>query len=220
MRPSMRVSAPQLMKLSARVVEEVVAMEVEVEEVVEASPNMGGGREMLTAEEVMEVVEVMVVEEVASEEVASVEVALEVAAAQEEVIRLPQAEEEGLEAVILLHREVIQPLQEVVEVEEVEEAIQRQLEVIQPHPEVEEVEEAILLHREVIQPLQEVEEVEGAIQHQLEATQPPPGVVEVAIPPPRGGGSLFPPLEVTTISNYYTIFKLHLHHVCLTIFDF
>ena len=200
MRPSMRVSAPQLMKLSARVVVEVVAMEVEVEEVVEASLNMGGGREMLTAEEVMEVVEVMVVEEVASEEVASVEVALEVAAAQEEVIRLPQAEEEGLEAVILLHREVIQPLQEVVEVEEVEEAIQRQLEVIQP--------------------LQEVEEVEGAIQHQLEATQHPPGVVEVAIPPPRGGGSLFPPLEVTTISNYYTIFKLHLHHVCLTIFDF
>ena len=200
MRPSMRVSAPQLMKLSARVVVEVVAMEVEVEEVVEASLNMGGGREMLTAEEVMEVVEVMVVEEVASEEVASVEVALEVAAAQEEVIRLPQAEEEGLEAVILLHREVIQPLQEVVEVEEVEEAIQRQLEVIQPHP--------------------EVEEVEGAIQHQLEATQHPPGVVEVAIPPPRGGGSLFPPLEVTTISNYYTIFKLHLHHVCLTIFDF
>ena len=120
MRPSMRVSAPQLMKLSARVVEEVVAMEVEVEEVVEASLNMGGGREMLTAEEVMEVVEVMVVEEVASEEVASVEVALEVAAVQEEVIRLPQAEEEGLEAVILLHREVIQPLQEVVEVEEVE----------------------------------------------------------------------------------------------------
>ena len=200
MRPSMRVSAPQLMKLSARVVEEVVAMEVEVEEVVEASPNMEGGREMLTAEEVMEVVEVMVVEEVASEEVASVEVALEVAAAQEEVIRLPQAEEEGLEAVILLHREVIQPLQEVVEVEEVEEAIQRQLEVIQP--------------------LQEVEEVEGAIQHQLEATQHPPGVVEVAIPPPRGGGSLFPPLEVTTISNYYTILTLHLHHVCLTIFDF
>ena len=217
MRPSMRVSAPQLMKLSARVVEEVVAMEVEVEEVVEASLNMGGGREMLTAEEVMEVVEVMVVEEVASEEVASVEVALEVAAAQEEVIRLPQAEEEGLEAVILLHREVIQPLQEVVAVEEVEEAIQRQLEVIQPHPEVE---EAILLHREVIQPLQEVEEVEGAIQHQLEATQHPPGVVEVAIPPPRGGGSLFPPLEVTTISNYYTILTLHLHHVCLTIFDF
>ena len=165
----------------------------------------------------MEVVEVMVVEEVASEEVASVEVALEVAAAQEEVIRLPQAEEEGLEAVILLHREVIQPLQEVVEVEEVEEAIQRQLEVIQPHPEVE---EAILLHREVIQPLQEVEEVEGAIQHQLEATQHPLGVVEVAIPPPRGGGSLFPPLEVTTISNYYTILTLHLHHVCLTIFDF
>ena len=217
MRPSMRVSAPQLMKLSARVVEEVVAMEVEVEEVVEASLNMGGGREMLTAEEVMEVVEVMVVEEVASEEVASVEVALEVAAAQEEVIRLPQAEEEGLEAVILLHREVIQPLQVVVEVEEVEEAIQRQLEVIQPHPEVE---EAILLHREVIQPLQEVEEVEGAIQHQLEATQHPLGVVEVAIPPPRGGGSLFPPLEVTTISNYYTILTLHLHHVCLTIFDF
>ena len=132
---------------------------------------------MLTAEEVMEVVEVMVVEEVASEEVASVEVALEVAAVQEEVIRLPQAEEEGLEAVILLHREVIQPLQE-------------------------------------------VEEVEGAIQHQLEATQHPPGVVEVAIPPPRGGGSLFPPLEVTTISNYYTILKLHLLHVCLTIFDF
>ena len=217
MRPSMRVSAPQLMKLSARVVVEVVAMEVEVEEVVEASLNMGGGREMLTAEEVMEVVEVMVVEEVASEEVASVEVALEVAAVQEEVIRLPQAEEEGLEAVILLHREVIQPLQEVVEVEEVEEAIQRQLEVIQPHPEVE---EAILLHREVIQPLQEVEEVEGAIQRQLEATQHPPGVVEVAIPPPRGGGSLFPPLEVTTISNYYTILKLHLHHVCLAIFDF
>ena len=171
MRPSMKVNAPPPMKLSARVVGEVVAME-EVE--VEVSLNMGGGREMLTAEEVMEVVEVMVVEEVASEEVASVEVALEVAAVQEEVIRLPQAEEEGLEAVILLHREVIQPLQE----------------------------------------------VEGAIQHQLEVTQHPPGVVEVAIPPPRGGGSLFPPLEVTTISNYYTILKLHLHHVCLTIFDF
>ena len=39
------------------------------------------------------------------------------------------------------------------------------------------------------------EEVEVATQHRQEATQHPRGVAEVAIPPPWGGGSLFPPFS-------------------------
>ena len=125
MRPSMKVNAPQPMKLSARVVGEVVAME-EVEVVEEVSLNMGGGREMLMVEEVM----VVEVEAVASEEEALEEVALEGVAV--EAIQLLQVEEE---------------------------------------------------------------EVGVATQHRQEATQHPPGVAEVAIPPPWGGGSLFPPFS-------------------------
>ena len=45
----------------------------------------------------------------------------------------------------------------------------------------------------------EEEGVEVATLPHQEATQHPPEVAEVAIPPPWGGGSLFPPLEVTTI---------------------
>ena len=137
MRPSMKVNAPPPMKLSARVVGEVVDMEevevevvameeVEVEVVEEVSLNMGGGREMLMVEEVM----VVEVEAVASEEEASEEVALEGVAV--EAIQLLQVEEE---------------------------------------------------------------EVEVATQHRQEATQHPRGVAEVAIPPPWGGGSLFPPFS-------------------------
>ena len=74
------------MKLSARVVGEVVAME-EVE--VEVSLNMGGGREMLMVEEVM----VVEVEAVASEEEALEEVALEGVAVQVEAIQLLQVGE-------------------------------------------------------------------------------------------------------------------------------
>ena len=127
MRPSMKVNAPPPMKLSARVVGEVVvAMEV-VEEVEEVSLNMGGGREMPMVEEVM------VVEAEAAEGEASEEVALEGVAVQGEAIQLLQVEEEV--------------------------------------------------------------EVEVATQHHQEATQHPPGVAEVAIPPPLGGGSLFPPFS-------------------------
>ena len=139
MRPSMKVNAPQPMKLSARVVGEVVAME-EVEVVEEVSLNMGGGREMLMVEEVM----VVEVEAVASEEEASEEVALEGVAV--EAIQLLQVEEEVVEVATQL------------------------LQV-------------------------EVEVVEVATQHQQEATQHPPVVAEVAIPPPWGGGSLFPPFS-------------------------
>ena len=123
MRPSMKVNAPPPMKPSALVVEEVVAMEVEVVEVV--SLNMGGGREMLT------VVEVIVVE-----------------------------------AVVDLEEAVL---------------------------------EGVAVRAEAIQLLQEEEEAEGAIQHHQESIRHPLVVAEVAIPPPWGGGSLFPPLEVTAI---------------------
>ena len=136
MRLSMKVNAPPPMKLSARVVGEVVAME-EVEVVEEVSLNMGGGREMLMVEEVM----VVEVEAVASEEEASEEVALEGVAV--EAIQLLQVEEEVATQLL--------------QVEE--------------------------------------EEVEVATQHRQEATQHPPGVAEVAIPPPWGGGSLFPPFS-------------------------
>ena len=135
MRPSMKVNAPPPMKLSARVVGEVVAME-EVE--VEVSLNMGGGREMLMVEEVM----VVEVEAVASEEEASEEVALEGVA---------------VEAIQLLQVEVVEVATQLLQVEE--------------------------------------EEVEVATQHRQEATQHPRGVAEVAIPPPWGGGSLFPPFS-------------------------
>ena len=125
MRLSMKVNAPPPMKLSARVVGEVVAME-EVEMVEEVFLNMGGGREMLTVEEAM------VVEAVALEVEASAEVVLEGVAVQGEATQLLQVEEEVVEVATL---------------------------------------------------------------HQQEATQHPPGVVEVAIPPPWGGGSLFPPFS-------------------------
>ena len=137
MRPSMKVNAPPPMKLSARVVGEVVAME-EVEVVEEVSLNMGGGREMLMVEEVM----VVEVEAVASEEEASEEVALEGVA---------------VEAIQLLQVEVVEVATQLLQVAE--------------------------------------EEVEVATQHRQEATQHPRGVAEVAIPPPWGGGSLFPPFS-------------------------
>ena len=153
MRPSMKVNAPPPMKLSARVVGEVVDMEevevevvameeVEVEVVEEVSLNMGGGREMLMVEEVM----VVEVEAVASEEEASEEVALEGVAVQVEAIQLLQVE-----------GEVVEVATQLLQVEE--------------------------------------EEVEVATQHRQEATQHPRGVAEVAIPPPWGGGSLFPPFS-------------------------
>ena len=60
--------------------------------------------------------------------------------------------------------------------------------------------EGVAVQGEAIQLLQEEEEVvEGAIQHHQEATQHPPVEAEVAIPPPWGAGSLFPPLEVAAI---------------------
>ena len=61
--------------------------------------------------------------------------------------------------------------------------------------------EGVAVQGEAIQLLQEEEEeeVEEAIQHHQEATQHPPVEAEVAIPPPWGGGSLFPPLEVAAI---------------------
>ena len=102
----------------------------------------------------------------------------------------------------------------------VEEAMVVEAVALEVEASAEVVLEGVAVQGEATQLLQVEEEVVVATLHRQEATQHPPGVVEVAIPPPRGGGSLFPPLEVTTISNYYTILKLHLHHVCLAIFDF
>ena len=64
----------------------------------------------------------------------------------------------------------------------------------------------------------EEEGVEVATLPHQEATQHPPAVAEVAIPPPWGGGSLFPPLEVTTIPILIGILTVcsHSTHIYLT----
>ena len=71
------------------------------------------------------------------------------------------------------------------------------------------LEEVIQLRQEAT-PLLQVVEVEGTQLHrvvtrrQQEATQHLLEEVEVVIPPPQRGGSLYPPLEVTHISTLFS----------------
>ena len=82
----------------------------------------------------------------------------------------------------------------------VEEAMVVEAVALEVEASAEVVLEGVAVQGEAIQLLQEEEEVvEGAIQHHQEATQHPPVEAEVAIPPPWGAGSLFPPLEVAAI---------------------